>query len=103
MKWKSSYLLIRSKMSDEIVRTRSKKCMHLNFFSHIAGQKHFLYVQGHQGATEMADSYNNIQHTCNTAHEAQHQKTVITEKLGKLTTWFSQLIKKFCYHYFREN
>ena len=60
--------------------------LNVQFLSiHCRPKTHFRYPQGHQRASALTCSIKEIRNTSNTAQEAQHQKTVITEKLGKLT------------------
>ena len=58
------------------------------------------HAQGHQRVGASTGSINIIQNTIITVYEVEHQKTVNT-KLGKQTTWLSEVIKKF-YHWFQE-
>ena len=73
------------------------------FSTHRRPETYFQNAQGQQRASALICSIKEIRNTSDTAQEAQHQKTVITEKLGKLTTWFSEKIKMFFHHYFRES
>ena len=60
----------------------------------------FRHAQGHQRAATLTGSINIFQSTTITVYEVEYQKTVNT-KLGKQTTWFSEVIKEF-HHYFQE-
>ena len=78
--------------------------MHLKkfevFYSFRRPETHFRHAQGHQRAGALTGSINIFQSTIITVYEVEHQKTVKT-KLGKLTIWFSEVIKDI-YHYFQE-
>ena len=63
-------------------------------------ETHFRHAQGHQRASALIGFINIFQSTTITVYEVEHQKTVNT-KLGKLTIWFSEVIKEF-HHYFQK-
>ena len=79
-------------------------CMHLKKLKFPSSlrrpETHFRHAQGHQRAGALTGSINIFQSTIITVYEVEHQKTVNT-KLGKQTTWFSEVIKEF-HHYFQE-
>ena len=87
-------------MSDPELSTRSKTCMHLEnlkIFSRLRRpQTYVRHAQSHQRAGASTGSINIIQNTAITVYEIELQKTINT-KLGKQTTWFSEVIKDF-YH-----
>ena len=73
------------------------------FFLVFAGQKcisHFRHAHGHQWAAASRRSIKIIQNTFFAVNEVESQQTLY-KKMGKLTVWFSEVIKEF-YHYFRE-
>ena len=85
-------------MSEPYLSTRSMTCMHLKKFKDFSSRRwpetHFRYAQGHQRAGALTGSVNILQSTTITVYEVEHQKTINT-KLGKQTTWFSEVIKEF--------
>ena len=74
--WKNSEHQIRKMYASKIVPV---------FSIHRRPETYFQNAQGQQRASALICSIKEIRNTSNTAQEAQHQKTVITEKLGKLT------------------
>ena len=79
-------------------------CMHLKklkVFSSLRGpDTEFRHGQGHQRESALTGSINIFQSTVITVYEVVHQQTYNT-KLGKQTTWFSEVIKDF-EHYLQE-
>ena len=59
---------------------------------------HCRLAQGHQRAGALIGSINNFESTIIPVNEAENQK-ICNTKIGKQTTWFSEVIKYF-YHYF---
>ena len=55
-------------------------------------ETHFRHAQGHQRASALTGSINIFQGTAIIVYEIELQKTSNT-KLGKQTTWFSEVIK----------
>ena len=72
--------------------------MHLKKFKVFSGlrrpEAHFRHAQGHQREGALTRSVNIFKSTTITVYEVEHQKTINT-KLGKQTTWFSEVIKEF--------
>ena len=78
--------------------------MHLKKFQGFSSLRrpaiHLRRAQGHQRASALTGSINIFQSTVITVYEVVHQQTYNT-KLGKQTTWFSEVIKDF-EHYLQE-
>ena len=105
-KWKRSCSQFPSFKSEQYLSTRSKTCKHLKkfklFFSLRRPETHFRHAHGHQRASAITGSMNNIPNTNITVYKVESQKTVNT-KLWKRTNWFSEVIKETLHQNFRES
>ena len=61
-------------------------------------ETHCRLAHGYQRAGALTGSINNFESTIIPVNEAENQK-ICNTKIGKQTTWFSEVIKDF-YHYF---
>ena len=103
MKWCRSCNHFPSFMSEPILSTRSKTCMHLKKFkflsSHPSPETNFRHAQGRQRTTELTGSISFFRSTIITVYEVVHKKTV--KKIEKRNKWISEVTKEI-YQYFQE-